>query len=299
MFSFSRKERWGIIGLLLVIFILIIAGKLIPFFIPAQKTDFSKWESEVKTYLAEAEKIIPGQKTAIPESFDPNTIDSVSLTKMGISQKVAGNWVRYLSKGGRFREKEDIKKIFGMTSALYGQLDSFIVITAQSTSQLPAKIESSRIKSEKGFRSDALIQRSFVRKDKENVGVQELNSTDSIRLLSIPGIGSVLASRIIRYRNLLGGFYSVSQIREVYGIRDDNFQMVSPYLTVDPSVVRTFNINFSVIGELGHHPYIGYKTAKRLLRLRDIKGKFLAPEDLAPVVTSDSLKRLVPYLKFS
>ena len=285
--------------MLLVIFILIIAGKLIPFFIPEDNTDFSRWEGEVKTYLDKTENKISNQKAVIRETFDPNTTDSVRLTKMGVSKKVASTWIRYLRKGGRFREKEDIKKIFGMTSGLYEQLDSFILITPQSVSKFKQKIEYQRIKIGKVFSRDTLFHRSFVKKDKVNVGMVELNSTDSIQLLGIPGIGFVLASRIIRYRNLLGGFCTVSQIREVYGIKDDNFKVFSPYMTVDLSFVKTFNINFSVFGELGRHPYIGYKTAKKLLRLRDLKGKFLTPEDLSPVVTSDSLKRLAPYLKFS
>ena len=127
----------------------------------------------------------------------------------------------------------------------------------------------------------------------------EINNTDSISLLKIPGIGPVLASRIIRYRNLLGGFYAVTQLNEVYGMNRENTPAVAACLTVNRSNLKIFNINFSTIQELGRHPYIGYRTARKLLRLRDKKGKFLSADDLSSVVAPDSLTRLTPYLKFT
>ena len=298
LFSFSRKERTGIIGLLLIIFLLIIAGKVIPLFIPEVKTDFSKWEGEVNAYLNRSENPVSDKKSLNPESFDPNSVDSLTLANMGIPTKVAANWLKYLGKGGKFRDKEGVKRIFGMTPGLYEQLDSYIIITHKSSRNYAAESNNLGAKTVKLVKPDTAVQKLYFKKEKSDVFVLELNSTDSVSLLKVPGIGSILASRIIRYRNLLGGFYSVTQIREVYGLREEGVPLVTPYLTVDPSVIRTFNINFSTIQEMGHHPYIGYKTAKKLLRLRDTKGKFLIPDDLAPVVTSDSLKRLVPYLKF-
>ena len=299
LFSFSRKERTGIIGLLLIIFLLIIGGKVIPLFIPEVKTDFSKWESEVNGYLNRSENPVSDKKRLNPETFDPNSVDSVTLATMGIPPKVAANWLKYINKGGKFRDKEGVKKIFGMTPGLYEQLDSFIIFAPRSSRNYTQESINLMAKTIKLVKKDTAFRKLYFKKEKAVVFVLELNSTDSVNLLKVPGIGSILASRIIRYRNLLGGFYSVTQIREVYGLREESVPLVTPYLTVDPSVIKTFNINFSTIQELGHHPYIGYKTAKKLLRLRDMKGKFLIPDDLAPVVTSDSLKRLVPYLKFS
>jgi len=298
--SFSRKERNGIIGLLLIIFLLIITGELIPFFIPPQTSDFSKWEGEVSTYLRQTEKkMTPVEKELTLFPFDPNNIDSLSLIQMGLPEKVVANWVRYLRKGGKFRDKEGVKKIFGMTESFSDQLDSFMLFTSETHRDFKVVSKKSLFKEDKAFKRDTFAHQIFVKKEKHPVAALELNSADSVQLLQIPGIGSVLSSRIIRYRNLLGGFYVLSQLREVYGLNDVNYPVVSTCLTVDPSTVKTFNINFSTLKEMGHHPYIGYKTARKLLRLRDQKGKFQIPEDLSPVVTSDSLKRLTPYLKFS
>lgn len=300
LFNFSRKERNGILVLLFVIFVLIVIGKLMPLFIPSVKYDFSQWDSEVKTYFAKKEikatDNVPDQSIA----FDPNEVGYDGLVNMGMPSAVASNWVRYIEKGGRFKNKEDVKKIFGMTSALYEKIDSFIVIRSVAIPTVNKRNAGYPVKGQNTeTRKDTIAQRGYYKNEKKPIIIIELNSTDSLRLLEIKGIGPVFASRIIRYRNLLGGYYAVSQLKEVYGMKDENYSSVCQYFTVDPSAVKLINLNFSIIHDLGRHPYIGFKTAKKILRLRDEKGKFSSPDDLSSVFTPDSLKKLSPYLIFS
>lgn len=299
LFSFSRKERSGIISLLLIIFILLVIGKLIPRFIPSDATDISEWKTEVGTYLANTKKQIPEDRSLRLVTFNPNEVDSASLVGMGVPYKVVSNWLKYLEKGGRFRDNEGVKKIFGMTSGLFEQLDSFMIIPKVSISEGNAHHNVFIAKSKNEYNRDTIFRQTFSKNKKEHFGIVELNNTDSIHLLEIPGIGPVFASRIIRYRNLLGGYYAVEQLREIYGMREENFNTVVQYFTADPSALKTFNINFSTLQELGRHPYIGFRTARKIFKLRDRIGKFSSQEDLSAVVASDSLKRLIPYVKFS
>lgn len=67
--------------------------------------------------------------------------------------------------------------------------------------------------------------------------VVELNSADTTALKMVPGIGSVFAKRIIKYRDLLGGFYSVEQLGEVYGIDEERYEAMKSWFSVDPSVI--------------------------------------------------------------
>ena len=71
----------------------------------------------------------------------------------------------------------------------------------------------------------------------------DVNKCDSALLESLPGIGPVLASRIIKYRNLLGGFAYVTQLREVYGLPEETYGMISGKLFADSSAVRKINVN--------------------------------------------------------
>jgi len=300
LFSFSRKERNGIVGLLFIIFILLVTGKLIPLFIAPDKTDFSKWDAEVNTYLAKDGNTMAVKNTLHPVAFNPNKVDSVSLVNMGLPPKVIANWLKYLKRGGRFGDKEGVKKIFGMTPGLFEQLDSFIVIPRLKIAKVKeAGSYQGSDKSGDGIMRDTIVRRTWSKRETKHVMVQELNSTDSLHLLDIPGIGPVFASRIIRYRNLLGGFYSVSQLKEVYGMREENFMAVSQYFTADQSTLKKLNINFSTVQELGRHPYVGFSAARKICKLRDKTGKFSSPDNLSPVVTGDSLKKLIPYMKFT
>lgn len=298
LFSFSKKERLGIVSLLFIIFLLVLIGKLIPYLVPSNTTDFSKWEAEVNTYLANSKKQIPVERTFKLVEFNPNEADSLSLVNMGVPSNVVANWMKYLEKGGRFRDKEGVKRIFGMTSGLFEQLDSFMIIPKVSFKGVKAGRNAIVVKSKSEYAHDTTFNRNFIKSKKDRVGVLELNSADSLHLLEIPGIGPVFASRIIRYRNLLGGYYAVDQLREVYGMREENFIAVAQYFRADPSSLKTFNINFSTMKDLGRHPYIGFRTARKIFNLRDRIGKFSSAEDLSQVVASDSLKRLIPYVKF-
>ncbi len=301
LFSFSRKERNGIVVLLTVIFCLIVFGKLIPLFSQSEKTDFSKWEVEVDNYFSKAneKEEIPAELPVTLSAFDPNVVDSIGLAKMGIPAKVSANWLKYLQKGGRFRNKDGVKRIFGMTPTLFGQLDSFMVIQSIT---IPASKANEHVLVDQphvAFKRDTFAQEKFEKPFKEPAIVLELNSVDSVQLLEIKGIGPVFASRIVRFRNLLGGYCTVSQLKEVYGIKPENFEIFSSCFTVDPSTIKTFNINFSTVQELGRHPYIGFKTARKILKLRDQKGKFSSLDDLSILVSADTLQKLSPYLRFS
>lgn len=298
LFNFSKKERTGIIVLLFIIFFLIVIGKLIPRFIAPDTADFSKWEAEVNTYLAKTAVKIPEARVLNLVTFNPNTVDSASLMNMGLSPKVVSNWTKYITKGGKFRDKEGVRKIFGMTSELFEKLDSFMIIPSPGIAEDKAGNKTNEIKLKNGLKRDTIFRQIFPKREKVQVMVQELNSTDSLHLIEIPGIGPVFASRIIRYRNLLGGYYNIEQLREVYGMKEETFSEASPFFTVDQANLKTFNINFSNIQELGRHPYVGYRTARKIFKLRDKIGKFSSPDELSSVVAVDSLKRLIPYIKF-
>jgi len=67
----------------------------------------------------------------------------------------------------------------------------------------------------------------------------ELNKADSAELVKLRGIGPVLAKRIIRYRTSLGGkFHSVEELRNVYGLSEETFQSIKPYLWIDTLLLK-------------------------------------------------------------
>lgn len=97
-----------------------------------------------------------------------------------------------------------------------------------------------------------------------------LNSADTTDWKKIPGIGSAFANRIVKYRNLLGGYVDVEQIKEVYGMEDDRYFNILPYIEVDFGV-KKININKLEFKELLKHPYLEYDQVKAITNLRKKK----------------------------
>lgn len=95
-----------------------------------------------------------------------------------------------------------------------------------------------------------------------------LNSCDSFLLTKLPGIGPVLASRIIKYRNLLGGYYSLQQLKEVYGLKEENFNKAKDLIVLDIKNIKKFSIDTAGFKTLVRHPYIGKDMAWRIINLR-------------------------------
>lgn len=126
-----------------------------------------------------------------------------------------------------------------------------------------------------------------------------LNESDTTDWKKIPGIGSTYASRIVKYRDLLGGFVSVDQLREVYGIDDELFAKIYPYLEADRKYTK-IAVNRLEFKELLRHPYLNYKQVKAIFDLRRRKGNVSSINELAMLneFTAEDIERLNPYLEF-
>lgn len=127
----------------------------------------------------------------------------------------------------------------------------------------------------------------------------EINSSDTTDLKKIPGIGSAFSNRIVKYRNLLGGYNSLNQLKEVWGMDDDLFNKIIPYLRITPNT-KKIKVNTASFEELNKHPYIKYKRAKIIIDIRERKGKIESMDRLSLLeeFTEADTKRLTPYLSF-
>lgn len=126
-----------------------------------------------------------------------------------------------------------------------------------------------------------------------------LNESDTSRWKMIPGIGSSYASRIVKYRELLGGFVRKDQLLEVYGLDAELYGRISPYIAPD-SLWSRLAVNSADFRELLRHPYLNYEQVQAIFNLRRKKGNIRSIRELAmlDVFTEEDLNRLEPYLEF-
>jgi competence ComEA-like helix-hairpin-helix protein len=145
---------------------------------------------------------------------------------------------------------------------------------------------------------DSSSPKNFYKRPARKIDIIEINSGDTTAFIALPGIGSRLAARIITFRDKLGGFYSVDQVKELYGLPDSTFQLIKPYLTVNAKLVRKININTVTKDELKLHPYIRWQLAAMIIDYRNQHGPFATIDDLKKMqqITEEVFSKIVPYL---
>lgn len=267
LFTFSSGERKGVIALVLILIIIssinMILMKHHP--VPVQ-SNYPGWMIDSGAY-EEADNIVisapdtftepitPGIESAEPKSIiDPNTASLEDLLLTGFSLRQARTILNYRAAGGKFRTRDDLKKIYVLTPEVLLAVEPYIRMgegaekQTRNITEVPATIN--------------------------------INTADSGLLEKLPGIGPVLARRIIRYRAILGGYYSPEQIREVYGISDSLFLVIRGRLSADTAGLRKINLNTSEEKEMARHPYLGKYTAAGILKYRIQVGMILNINEL-------------------
>ncbi len=295
-FGISRTEANGLIVLILVSIILIISPLLYRHY---EGGGYQNFEKDLALLDSLSDILWASNQGAVSDTspvysnlelFDPNDVSFLQMVRMGFDSILAKRVINYRNKGGIFHEPEDILKIYDFPETLYHRIDPFIR-TPGSEKTLTGNSEPKSMV----FRSGNLAQEEL-KKIK-----LDLNKADSSQLILIRGIGPVFSSRIIKYRNLLGGYLSTAQLSEVYGLKDETLLHLKECVFIDslfePERIR---VNFSEWEELVRHPYIHSALANRILKIRSVDGPYLDADDFAlRLEIPDSLGiNLMPYLEF-
>lgn len=298
MFDFNRRELNGSLVLLFLIFLVILAGYIIPryvvpttiisqdkldelkqFSVQCKNSSDSVRASKKKDYEVDFQRVdySVAKQELNPFPFNPNNLPEAEWKRLGLSDKQIKSIKNYESKGGKFRTKEDFKKMYTISDEEYSLLESYIVIPVDTQKRYetprPQKID---------FKHEPI----------------DLNKADTFDLRKIPGIGVGLSRRIFNYRQKLGGFYDKSQLFEVFGMDSARYQSVSPYISINEAEITKININKATVKELIKHPYIDYYIAKSIVVYREEKGAFKKIEELkeATLMYDELFNKLKNYI---
>ncbi len=227
-------------------------------------------------------------KKPVPElfHFNPNTATKEVFTRLGLSPKIAGNIIKYRNKGGTFRKKGDFKKIYGINPDTYDKLAPYI--------DLPEKIITS---DNSGNTKNVSAHRE---KEKRKPIFIDINKSSAADWQKLKGIGKKRAARIVKFRDKLGGFGSINQVADTWGLPDSIFHAIKPHLLSSP-VIRKININTVSFKELLKHPLFDYGKTQVIINYRYHHGDYHSLNDIKKAggaFTEDDYRKIAPYLSF-
>ena len=306
--SYTRKERRGIIAIIVLILLFITLPFLFPFFITSKPVDHIAFEKEIAELKLREDSSTGFKKRNYDDDnyigynqpsekkyydkvlkgelfyFDPNTLPVEGWIKLGVKEKTANTIQNYLSKGGRFYKPEDIGKIWGLHQNQVSRLLPYVRIEVKSTNSFSTSTSPQPYKT--------------YEKPKHTIATVDINEADTSAFIALPGIGSKLANRIIAFREKLGGFYKVEQVAETFALPDSVFQKIKDKLIINNSEVKKININKATLDELKVHPYIRYNIANAIVQYRTLHGEFITIGDIKKImiITDDIYIKLSPYL---
>ena len=292
--TFSKAEKNGTLVLVVLIILVLVGYLILPKIIVNRTTDFTDFKNEIEAFeqlissaeddvlpLKNKEKALENLDDIQFFEFDPNDLSADKWKHLGLSEKTINTIRKYLKKGGRFYKPEDIKKIYGLKIDWYKLAEPYIKIR---------EIDATDIKT--GAR---------VIVNEKKAALIELNSADSLLLTDLRGIGPVLAGRILKYRNLLGGFVRKDQLLEVYGLPYETFENISQAVIIDTTGITRIDLNKAAYTKLIRHPYLDVYTVKGILNYRDIQGNIKDVNELIDnrIIPEENFSKIKPYLVVS
>lgn len=249
-------------------------------------------EKDKKESLREKEGVFRKKDSAAAKRtvnlfrFDPNEMSLTRWQLLGFSPKQAAVLMKYTEKGGRFYQKEDLKKMYTVSAEMYARLIPYICIEKTASQQ------------------GTVLRGKYpagVYPSKHLLPLVELNTADTSELIRVNGIGPAFARRIYNYRKRLGGFYKKEQLMEVFGLDSTRYEEIKTQLTIDPGALIKLNINEVIYDELKSHPYLTYKQVNAILQFRKQHGKYSNIADLkrVAILSAETIEKLAPYISFN
>lgn len=299
-FYYSKSERRAVCFLLTLIVLLLVA---ILFYSKRDNVSFDLMENtvEVDSFWADVNKVkkypvkeMRGNDVGVTKArslfeFNPNTADSIELSRLGLSPLAIKNVLKYRAKGGYFKTPASFSKVYGLSSGLFADLEPYIRIPKQPSVRKKdlavSKVDSIRTEN----------HRLLYEKYSEGTKI-DVNVADTIELKKIPGIGSVIARNIVGFRQRLGGFYALEQLLEVRFFTPDLLK----WFVLGKTPIKKMRINQESLDKLRSHPYLNFYQAKVIVEHRKKRGeiKSLSQLSLYEEFTEKDLERLSAYFSF-
>ena len=284
-FSFSKGERVAIVTILAAILILVLAC----LFRPSRKSLNDASLHNLDSLLALRQAAVETQRQQQAEKaqevaelhpfpFNPNTLSEEEWLRIGLTDRQVRNIMNYKAKGGKFYSKKDLGKLYTISEEEFAQLEPFIVLP--EVSRGTGYKSSSKKQEEKAGEESKPVE-------KKAIPIVDLNTVDSTTLVELPQIGPYTASRIVEFREKLGGFVNKEQLLDVKGMDEARFAAIQSYINLGAVEIRKVDVNRADFKTLVHHPYLNYEQVKLIFNQREKRGMIKNWEQLEALLMEE------------
>lgn len=295
-FMLSKSEQRGTISLIILILIILAGYYLLPLAFKTEQRDNQEFEKEINSFREAQQEIHDSVRIEIlqnsgaldrelanqkikPFFFDPNKLPVEAWKQLGLTDRQIKSIKNYEAKGGKFRRKKDLKKMYAISEVEYEILEPYIRIISH-------------------FKTKSTREVEIERRNNAYFSLIEINKADSALIVKRLKLAPWIAGRIIKYRNLLGGYYQKQQLAEVYGFDSIALARRSNAIRVNTDYVQKLDLNKATFKQLVRHPYISYKLTQYIVNTRKTKGQYKSIDEIqeSPLVSEALFYKLGPYL---
>ena len=268
-FKFSSEQRLGIF----VLFAIIISVQLAYFF-----TDFSsvsndspekeKWlslQSQIDSLKQEKLDYVPKMYP-----FNPNFISDYKGYKLGMSVSEIDRLLAFRKQNKYVNSPEEFQAVTKVSDSLLNAISPYF--------KFPDWVKNKKeFKEYKKYPNSAFVK-------KEKIVIIDINQATQEDLIKIYGIGEAISLRILKFKENLGGFVSMEQMKDVWGLSPEVIENLNSHFKVSALPdVKKVDINNASIKELSQFPYFNYQIARQIVTFRSMNGDFKNVDDLTKI----------------
>ena len=282
----SKRNRRNLLLLLVILGVIIISPRILLNLSSSPKPvisfqEFKEHEKEFEVKKKEKKKFrkSKGRKfKKLTEKSDPNLLSKEDWMRLGLSSKQSDIVLKFSERG--LRSNEDLKKIFVFPEELFELIKDSLFYPEMAKSS---------------WKKDDYTE---TENDLKVVIRVDVNTADSITLKTIPGIGPFYAGKIVQHRKDLGGFLTLNQLTEIWKFDEDKLTSIREYIFLTEIEFIKINVNKASVDQLVRHPYINYKIANSIVKMRTTNGNYTQVRDIlkSKLITREIYNKLEPYI---
>ena len=293
-FLFTSSERRGVLALVVLIALIITATLIIEQLPASNNTDFSKFDEQIAAASFYHARPIVKKQEVILTKFNPNNLPADKWLSLGFTERQIRTIHNYESKGGSFKIKTDLKKMYSVSDSAYVVLEPYIDLPVSR------KVKAAGFKSnyKSNSKANSTYRKTKYESKQSNISIS-INKASQEDLESLRGIGPYFAKRILKFRKKIGGFYTVDQLYDVYGLDSSKVNDIKDNLYIEEEYIRKYKLNSDTLWKAKYHPYFSKEIVNSIQDLKQDSTEF---KDLNEIKASDLVDdklyiKIVKYLK--